>query len=550
MCEKAVTDCMSEVVQEADVQRDVRAANSHQLDTLWSQPKNDVPCAGTNLGQGAHGLVLMGLRSTVVKHSELGEQAGLPYTMLRELASLRAISSPHVIEVLDFDIKALTMTTPYLPCNLDTFVKTQNPKLTGEGVRFIMQQLVGGLRDAFLIGIVHRDIKPDNIVIDGTTLCLKIIDWGLSRFVYSNDPPVFSGEVQSILFRAPEVLLGERRYGSNIDIWSLGMLMLFLLLGNYPWSSDSEIGQLYRIFQEFGTPSEASWPGFAQLPNYRTNFPQWHPVVTVIDSVPVDPQAKDFLTGLLILNPVRRTRYAHMMKHPYIQGVHSNKSILLCLSEIRIPHVDASYMARQKGITCNLRVICLNWLEKVSESAKVGSRCLFTAAFYLDAYLSVKVIPVARFQLLAVTCLLVATKMLEVVLSLDAESASTYCGDCTLRHVEEQEIDLVTTLRGFLHVPMAFTVLNIHRGALTDAQFRIALRVASWTIAEITSLTPLQVGIRILHLVAPEITIDACDAFEREKSKVTGRVREAFSYAQLKHPAKRRQWLKAFLATT
>ncbi|KAK9171383.1 Protein kinase domain protein [Cryptosporidium meleagridis] len=105
------------------------------------------------------------------------------------------------------------------------------PRLTYIDLQNYMRQLLQGLSYANSLGVFHRDIKPQNIVIDTNKESLKIIDWGLAEY-YSKDDPDFSPRVASKYYKAPELLLGIRNYDFSVDSWSVGCLfsqMLFRL---------------------------------------------------------------------------------------------------------------------------------------------------------------------------------------------------------------------------------------------------------------------------------------------------------------------------------
>ncbi|OII74002.1 casein kinase alpha subunit [Cryptosporidium ubiquitum] len=105
------------------------------------------------------------------------------------------------------------------------------PGLSYRDLQNYMRQLLEGLKYANSLGVFHRDIKPQNIVIDKNRGLLKIIDWGLAEY-YSEDEADFSPRVASKCYKAPELLLGIRNYDFSVDSWSVGCLfsqMLFRL---------------------------------------------------------------------------------------------------------------------------------------------------------------------------------------------------------------------------------------------------------------------------------------------------------------------------------
>ena len=98
----------------------------------------------------------------------------------------------------------------------------------------------------------------------------KLADFALS----SSGRRDLTQEVVTLWYRAPELLLGGS-YDQAVDVWSLGCIFAEMALGKPLFRGDSEVGQLFSIFQTLGTPHETSWPGVEQLPFYRDRFPKW-----------------------------------------------------------------------------------------------------------------------------------------------------------------------------------------------------------------------------------------------------------------------------------
>lgn len=122
-------------------------------------------------------------------------------------------------------------------------------------------------------GVVHRDLKPQNLLVgrDGT---LKIADFGLARaFV----PPIrpFTHEVVTLWYRAPEILLGTKTYALPVDIWSVGTILAEMVTKRPLFPGDSEIDEIFKIFRIMGTPNEETWPGVTSLQDWNESFPVW-----------------------------------------------------------------------------------------------------------------------------------------------------------------------------------------------------------------------------------------------------------------------------------
>ena len=111
--------------------------------------------------------------------------------------------------------------------------------------------------------ILHRDLKPDNLLLDKNGI-LKIGDFGLATN-YGQDNRVMTTQVITRWYRPPELLFGIKHYNWSVDIWSIGCILAELWHRVPIFTGESDINQLVKIFDVMGTPSEAQWPGFQNL---------------------------------------------------------------------------------------------------------------------------------------------------------------------------------------------------------------------------------------------------------------------------------------------
>lgn len=138
------------------------------------------------------------------------------------------------------------------------------------------------------------------------------------------------GQVVTLWYRAPEILLGSRHYSTAIDMWSVGCIIAEMATRQPLFPGDSEIDEIFRIFRQvvffffffvlvakrlvwlifnrrvLGTPDEDVWPGVGGLPDYKPTFPQWHPVdlADVINGF--EPEGVDLIAQTLVYNPSHR----------------------------------------------------------------------------------------------------------------------------------------------------------------------------------------------------------------------------------------------------
>lgn len=139
-----------------------------------------------------------------------------------------------------------------------------------------MYQLVLSIYYCHCRRILHRDLKPQNLLIDRKGF-LKLADFGLGR-AFGVPMRSYTHEVVTLWYRAPEILMGSKLYSTPVDMWSVGCIFAELVTRRPLFPGDSEIDELYRIFRILGTPDEQVWPEVTDLPNYKTTFPSWRSV--------------------------------------------------------------------------------------------------------------------------------------------------------------------------------------------------------------------------------------------------------------------------------
>lgn len=235
------------------------------------------------LGEGTFGKVTKWVyrnESLVVKTFKSDESWNVSMSALREISCLTQIK-PHenIIHIMGVSLDKYMkyqMIMEELDGTLDELLQNTNPTFTESIDYYIM--LCNGVRYMHSFGFIHRDLKPPNILCNYkncSKLILKIADMGLSTRYFPGK--TLTIEVQTLWWRAPEVLLGNNKYSFKIDYWSVGVI--FLQIINYraikPYiAGDSCWGQLIKIFQLCGYPSEKKWPGVTKLIHWNEKFPQ------------------------------------------------------------------------------------------------------------------------------------------------------------------------------------------------------------------------------------------------------------------------------------
>nr|XP_019959098.1 PREDICTED: cyclin-dependent kinase 1-like [Paralichthys olivaceus] len=235
------------------------------------------------IGEGTYGVVYKGRHKAtgqVVAMKKIrleSEEEGVPSTAVREVSLLQELKHPNVVRLLDVLMQEsrLYLIFEFLSMDLKKYLDSipsgqyMDPML----VKSYLYQILEGIYFCHCHRVLHRDLKPQNLLIDNKGV-IKLADFGLAR-AFGVPVRVYTHEVVTLWYRAPEVLLGSPRYSTPVDVWSTGTIFAELATKKPLFHGDSEIDQLFRIFRTLGTPNNDVWPDVESLPDYKNTFPKW-----------------------------------------------------------------------------------------------------------------------------------------------------------------------------------------------------------------------------------------------------------------------------------
>ncbi|MEW5311514.1 MAG: hypothetical protein WDW38_003223 [Sanguina aurantia] len=221
------------------------------------------------------------------------EEEGVPSTTLREVSLLQMLSeSNHVVKLLSVEHTeennkpCLYLVFEYLSTDLKKWMdktgKGPSNPLGKQVVKNLVYQLVKGLAHCHKHGVLHRDLKPQNLLVDDSNLCLKIADLGLGRH--------FSIPLKSYTHEAP----------------------LF--------PGDSELQQLLHIFKLLGTPTEENWQGVTKLRDWH-EWPQWQAQDLTRIFPNLEPEGIELMQMMMEYDPARRISAKEALRHAYFDDL-------------------------------------------------------------------------------------------------------------------------------------------------------------------------------------------------------------------------------------
>ncbi len=194
-------------------------------------------------------------------------------------------------------------------------------------VRLFSYQLARSLLHLHLKGIAHRDLKPQNLLVDPLSGRLTLCDFGSAKVLVQDEPNV--AYICSRYYRAPELVFGSTYYTLMIDVWSLGAVLAEMLLSAPLFPGESSVDQLLEIVKVLGTPTKdqirAMHPGYRGEVRFTPVRPQGWPKVF---RARTDPLAVDLTSRILTYDPAARLSVLDIMAHPFFDKLRAEDATL------------------------------------------------------------------------------------------------------------------------------------------------------------------------------------------------------------------------------
>uniref|UniRef100_A0A7E4UT05 cyclin-dependent kinase n=2 Tax=Panagrellus redivivus TaxID=6233 RepID=A0A7E4UT05_PANRE len=285
------------------------------------------------IGEGSYATVLKGentLNGSIValKEIKLQQQEGLPFTAIREVSLLRGLKHANIVRLhqIVHQQHSLILVFEYVKTDLAKFMEHYRNGLDPYRTKIFLFQLLRGLAYCHDRKILHRDLKPQNLLVSENNE-LKLADFGLAR-AKSVPCRTFSHDVVTLWYRPPDVLMGSTHYSTSLDMWGVGCIFAEMVTGMpiFPGINKTS-DQLERIFTLRGLPDPSNWPEVEQLPHYRSTVARmapyvelpWHRIHASLNWLP--DGGERLLNACLQLNPSKRISANAAMLHGYFASL-------------------------------------------------------------------------------------------------------------------------------------------------------------------------------------------------------------------------------------
>ncbi|EDX04526.1 GD22264 [Drosophila simulans] len=245
------------------------------------------------IGEGTYGVVYKGrnrLTGQIVAMKKIrleSDDEGVPSTAIREISLLKELKHENIVCLEDvlMEENRIYLIFEFLSMDLKKYMDSLpvDKHMESELVRSYLYQITSAILFCHRRRVLHRDLKPQNLLIDKSGL-IKVADFGLGRS-FGIPVRIYTHEIVTLWYRAPEVLLGSPRI--------------------------------------LKTPTEDIWPGVTSLPDYKNTFPCWSTNQLTNQLKNLDANGIDLIQKMLIYDPVHRISAKDILEHPYFNGFQS-----------------------------------------------------------------------------------------------------------------------------------------------------------------------------------------------------------------------------------
>ncbi|XP_016447040.1 protein IMPAIRED IN BABA-INDUCED STERILITY 1 [Nicotiana tabacum] len=242
--------------------------------------------------------------------------------MAREILILRRLDHPNIMKLEGIIASRLSssiyLVFEYMEHDISGLLSCPEVKFNESQVKCLMKQLLSGLDHCHSRGIMHRDIKGANLLVNNEGI-LKVADFGLANFSDLGTKQPLTSRVVTLWYRPPELLLGATDYAASVDLWSVGCVFAEILTGKPILQGRTEVEQLHKVFKLCGSPPDDYWKR-SKLP-HATIFKPQHPYESCLWNTFKDlpKSAVSLIETLLSVEPHKRGTASSALASEYFK---------------------------------------------------------------------------------------------------------------------------------------------------------------------------------------------------------------------------------------
>lgn len=278
------------------------------------------------VGEGSYGLVMKcrhretGQLVAIKKFIETEEDMTVRKMALREIRMLKKLRHENLVNMIEVfrRKRRFYLVFEFMDHTILDELEAAEGGLGEDKCREHIFQIIRGIDFCHYNHIIHRDVKPENVLVSSSGV-IKLCDFGFARLLSANGE-IYTDYVATRWYRAPELLVGDTKYGKEVDIWAIGCLFAEMMAGDPLFPGDSDIDQLFQIMKVMGKLSTKHQQLVARNPMFkglkRTCDDGGKPLSKIFPSW--SPFALEFVGCCLKMDPTLRPCSSELLKHPFI----------------------------------------------------------------------------------------------------------------------------------------------------------------------------------------------------------------------------------------